>query len=155
MVASAQCVTAVSQALERRGRTIVRVHGRSMYPMVRNGVRLEVQPAAYDELRAGDLVVYHDGCGIICHRLIRKADRLCYLKGDTNLFADPPVVWAQVLGRVTCIIDDDLHITSLDLPRVQKRAALLARFSYIYAFYLNALHVVGKCKWWTPGIEWS
>src|SRR5437870_4505628 len=85
LVASAKSVSVVSQALKRRGRTIVRVHGRSMYPMLRNGVRLEVQPAAYDELRAGDLVVFHDGSGIICHRLIRKADRLCFLKGDTNL----------------------------------------------------------------------
>ncbi len=155
MVASAQCVTAVSQALKRRGRTIVRVHGRSMYPTLRNGVRLEVQPVAYDELRIGDLVVYHDGCGIICHRLIRRADRLCYLKGDTNLFADPPVIWAQVLGRVTRIIDGDLTIHSIDSAGARRRGALLARFSYAYAFYLNTLHAFGKCRWWTPGIEWT
>ena len=155
MVASAHCVSLVSQALTRRGRTIVRVHGRSMYPMLRNGMRLEVQPTAYDELSIGDLVVYHDGSGIICHRLIRKAGRLCFLKGDTNLFADPPVLWQQVLGRVTRTIDDDLHITSLDLPPARRRAALLAKFSYLFALYLNVLHVVGKCKWWAPGIEWS
>ena len=154
MVASAKCVHAVSQALQRRGRTIVRVHGRSMYPMLRNGVRLEVQPVAYDELGPGDLVVYHDGSGIICHRLIRKAERLCYLKGDTNLFADPPVVWSQVLGRVTRIIDNDLHIHSLDCARARRHGAILARFTYIYAAYLNALHAVGRCRWWSPGIEW-
>jgi len=155
MVASAQCVQVVTQALQRRGRTIVRVHGRSMYPALRNGVRLEVQPVAYDELRVGDLVVYNDGCGIICHRLIRKADRLCYLKGDTNLYMDPPVVWMQVLGRVSRIIDDDLHITSLDLPRARRRGAVLARFSYAYAFYLNAMHAIGRCRWWSGGIEWT
>jgi hypothetical protein len=126
-----------------------------MYPMLRNGVRIEVQPTAYDELRIGDLVVFHDGCGIICHRLIRKADRLCHLKGDTNLFADPPVVWSQVLGRVTRIIDNDLHIISLDMPAAQRRAAMLARFSYVYAAYFNALHAVGRCRWWSPGIEWT
>ena len=155
MVATAQCVTIVAQALQRRGRTIVRVHGRSMYPMLQNGVRLEVQPVAYDELRSGDLIVYNDGCGIICHRLLRKADRLCFLKGDTNLFADPPVVWGQVLGRVTRIIGDDLHILSLDLPGARRRAALLARFSFFYAFYLNGLHAIGHCRWWSNGIEWT
>ena len=154
MLATARCATVVSQALQRRGRTIVRVYGRSMYPMLRTGVRLELQPVAYDELRIGDLVVYHDGCGIICHRLIRKADRLCCLKGDTNLFADPPVVWSQVLGRVTRIISDDLHIIALDLPSARRRAALLARFSYLYALYLNVLHAVGHCRWWSHGIEW-
>jgi hypothetical protein len=125
-----------------------------MYPMLRTGVRLEVQSAAYDELCVGDLVVYHDGSGIICHRLIRKADRLCLLKGDTNLFADPLVIWPQVLGRVTRIIDDDLHIHSLDSIRARRQGALLARFSYLYALYLNALHAIGRCRWWTPGIEW-
>jgi hypothetical protein len=117
-------------------------------------VRLEVQPAAYEELRAGDLVVYYDGSGIICHRLIRKVDRLCLLKGDTNLFADPPVIWPQVLGRVTRIIDDDLRIHVLDSARARRQGALRARFSYLYALYLNALHVVGRCRWWSPGIEW-
>lgn len=73
MVASAQCVQSVTRALQLRGRTIVRVHGRSMYPALRNGVRLEVQPVVYDELRIGDLVVYHNGSGMICHRLIRKS----------------------------------------------------------------------------------
>ncbi len=155
MVATAQGAAVVSHALKCRGRTIVRVHGRSMYPMLRNGVRVEVQAAAYDELRPGDLVVYHDGCGIICHRLIGKAHRLCYLKGDTNLFADPPVVWSQVLGRVTRVIDDDLHITSLDMPRARFRGRLLARFSYVYSWYLNGLHAVGHCRWWSVGIEWA
>src|SRR5947207_15638009 len=106
MVAIAQYADAVVEALQRRGRTIVRVQGRSMFPALCNGMRLEVQPVAYDELKIGDLVVYHDGRGIICHRLIAKRLRLCYLKGDTNLWADPPVIWAQVLGRVTRVVDD-------------------------------------------------
>lgn len=155
MAASAQHADVVSKALQGRGRTILRVHGRSMYPALRNGVRLEVQPVAYDELKRGDLVVFNNGNGIICHRLINKARRLCYLKGDTNLFSDPPVVWSQVLGRVTRVIDDDLHIHSLDTPRERRRSAVLARCSYLYALYFNALHVLGRCRWWSPGIEWT
>lgn len=155
MVATAQCASLVTQALKRRGRTIVRVHGRSMYPMLRTGTRLEVQPTAYDELRPGDLVVYFDGCGVICHRLIRKQDRLCYLKGDTNLFADPPVVWGQVIGRVTRVIDHDLRIRVLDSRAEQRVATLLANTTYVYALYLNILHAVSRCKWWAPGIEWD
>jgi signal peptidase I len=155
MAASAQYAEVVTKALRCRGRTIVRVHGRSMYPTLHNGARLEVQPVTFDELRRGDLVVFNNGNGIICHRLIRKACRLCYLKGDTNLFTDPPVIWAQVLGRVTRVIDDDLHIHSLDTPRQRLRGAFLAHFSYPYALYFNALHALGRCAWWSPGIEWT
>ena len=69
---------------------------------------------------------------------------LWFLQGDTNLFADPPVIWAQVLGRVTRVIDDELHIHSLDSRRARRRAVLLARFTYVYALYLNAMHAVGQ-----------
>ena len=144
---------AVVEALEKRGRTVVRVQGRSMYPVLRNGARVEVQPVAYDELRPGDLVVFSDGRGIICHRLIRKSRRLCYLKGDTNLWADPPVIWAQVLGRVTRVIDADYRLHAIETPRHRRRAALLARFSYVYALYFHLLHFAGKCQWWSRGIE--
>lgn len=141
------------EALQRRGRTVVRVRGRSMYPMLRNGMRVEVQPTAYDELTIGDLVVFCDGRGIVCHRLIRKANRLCFLKGDTNLWADPPVIWCQVLGRVTCVIDDSFRIHPIDTPVYRRRAACLARFTYPYALYYNILHTLGHCRWWARGIE--
>ncbi len=154
MAANPEFTEAVIEALQRRGRTVVRVQGRSMYPILRNGMRIEVQPVAYDELQPGDLVVFYDGRGIVCHRLIRKAHRLCYLKGDTNLWTDPPVVWSQVLGRVTRIVDDEFRIHSIDTPRNRRRAAFLARFSYPYALYFNLLHALGRCRWWSRGIEW-
>lgn len=155
MAANPNFTEAVVEALQRRGKTVVRVQGRSMYPTLRNGARVEVQPVAYDELSVGDLVVFHDGRGIVCHRLIRKEQRLCYLKGDTNLWGDPPVIWSQILGRVTRLIDNDFRIHTLDTPRHRRRAALLARFSYLYAFYFNLLHALGRCRWWARGIEWS
>ena len=153
MAAELRYADAVQEALQQRGRTVVRVQGRSMYPVLRNGVRVEIQPVAYDELRPGDLVVFTDGRGVICHRLIRKSHRLCTLKGDTNLWTDPPVIWAQVLGRVTRIIDADCRIHPVETPRHRRRAALLARFSYGYALYFHLLHFLGRCSWWSRGVE--
>lgn len=154
MAANPDFVAAVTEALQRRGRTVVCIYGRSMYPTLRNGMRVEVQPVAYDELSPGDLVVFTNGRTIVCHRLIRKAHRLLYLKGDTNLWADPPVIWSQVLGRVSRMVDDELRIHPLDTPRHRRRAALLARLSYPYAAYFNLLHAFGRCRWWSRGIEW-
>jgi signal peptidase I len=155
VAANPEFTEAVIAALQRRGRTVVRVQGRSMYPILRNGTRVEIQPVAYDELRIGDLVVFYDGRGIVCHRLIRKANRLCYLKGDTNLWGDPPVIWSQVLGRVTRLIDGQFRIRALDTPRQRRRAVLLARLSYPYAIYFNLLRCLGRCRWWARGIEWE
>lgn len=155
MAANPDFAGAVIEALQRRGRTVVRVQGRSMYPTLRNGTRIEVQPVAYDELAVGDLVVFYDGRGIVCHRLLKKAGRLCHLKGDTNLWADPPVVWSQVLGRVTRVVDEDFRIHAIDTPRHRRRALLVARFSYVYALYYNFLHATGRCRWWARGIEWG
>jgi hypothetical protein len=126
-----------------------------MYPNLRHGMRVEVQPVAYDELRPGDLVVFTDGRGLVCHRLLRKSGKLCFLKGDTVLTADPPVVWSQVLGRVTRLIDTNLRIHPIDTPSHRRRAWFLARFSYPYAFWFNLLHSLGRCRWWSRGIEWE
>ncbi len=154
MVAKVQYAEIVTQALVRRGRTVVRVFGRSMYPTLKNGMRVEVQPVEYDELRVGDIVVFNSGNGIICHRLLKKSNRLCHLKGDTNLHSDHPVIWAQVIGKVTRIVDDNWRIFQLDTLSFRRKGALLARFSYLYALYYNLLHFAGRCSWWSRGIEW-
>jgi signal peptidase I len=135
--------------MRRRGRTLVEITGRSMYPLLRNGVSVEVHPTAFDELQVGDLVVFSDGRGLICHRLLRKAHGTLILKGDTNLWTDPPVAYEQVLGRVRCIVENNLRIVPIDTPRHKRRAALIARFSYPYSLYFTLLHKAGHCRWWT------
>ncbi len=153
MVSRPETLDAVKEALTRRGRTVVAVQGRSMFPTLKHGTRVEVHPVAFDELRIGDLVVFSNGRTLICHRLIRKTRRLCFLKGDTNLWTDPPVIWGQVLGRVTRVIHEDLRIQSIDAPHQRLLAALLAHLSYPYAIYYNALHYFGACRWWAKGIH--
>jgi signal peptidase I len=160
MVAYPQCAEAgaIVEELQARGSTVVRVQGRSMYPYLRNQARVVVEPVAYDELRLGDLVVFTNGRSIYCHRLIKKAHHLCYVKGDTNLSADPPIIWSFVLGRVTQVVrteENQIKLHSIDSPRHWRRAALLARCSYIYALYYNLMHAIGRCRWWARGIEWD
>src|SRR5579862_9211885 len=121
MVARPEPAEDVVDALRLRGRATVRVYGRSMFPALRHGTRIVVQPVAYDELTIGDMVVFYDGRGIVCHRLLRKSPRACILKGDTNLWADPPLVWSQVIGRVTHVIDCRTRIQSIDTPRLRRQ----------------------------------
>ena len=127
-----------------------------MFPILRNGARVEVQPVVYDELEPGDLIVFTGAEGLICHRLIRKSTRILTLKGDTNLWMDPPVALSQVVGRVTRLVSaspDEWRIHLMDSTPYKRRARLLARFTYLYAFYFTTLHFLGSCRWWTRGIE--
>ncbi len=151
-----ETVRSAADALERRGRIVVEVQGRSMFPILRNGAHVEVQPVVMDELHPGDLVVFTNGYRLVCHRLIRRRRHLLFLKGDTNLFMDPPVPSSQVLGRVTRLIadlNDNWQIYPMDSPRYRRKARLLARFSYLYALYFNLLHWAGSCRWWARGIQ--
>jgi signal peptidase I len=153
MAANPDFTQAVVDALQRSGKTRIRIQGRSMYPILRHGAQVIVEPTAYDELAPGDLIVFYDGRGIVCHRLIRKAQRRCYLKGDTNTWADPPVSWPQVLGRVTHVIEAEGKMRPIALDSQRRQAVLVARFSYWYALYFNVLHWLGQCRWWTRSRE--
>lgn len=125
----------VRETLHRRGRVVIRSQGRSMQPAIADGACLEVRPVVFDELEAGDLVVYHAGGEVFCHRLIRKVGRECVLKGDALLTADPPVAWPQVIGRVAILIEGDERLIPLDCPEQRRRARWSARMSYPRALW--------------------
>ena len=155
MTAQPETTHNAREILIARGRAIVSVQGRSLFPPLRSGVRVEVQKAAWDELEPGDLIVYDNTEVLICHRLLRKSGRLLIVKGDTNLLADPPVLWAQTLGRVTRFIDADLRLHALDALAYRRRAARMARWSYLLAFGYQARKRLDRWLWRTRGIEWE
>jgi hypothetical protein len=128
----------VIEAMRRRGRVVIRSQGRSMHPAIPDGASIEVRPVVFDELRPGDIVVFHYAGHVFCHRLLRKTGRFCILKGDTLLCADPPVAWSQVIGRVTMLIDGGMRLIPLDNPAQRRRAAWRARASYPYALLYQA-----------------
>jgi hypothetical protein len=121
--------------MHRRGRVVIRSQGPSMQPSIPDGALLEIRPVVFDELEPGDVVVYHRASEVFCHRLIRKAGRACVLKGDALLAADPPVAWAQVLGRVTTVIAEGERFIPLDHPDERRRAWWRARMSYPHALW--------------------
>lgn len=134
----------VISTMEKRGRVVIKSRGRSMQPAIPDGASVEVRPVAFDELAPGDIVVYHYAGEVFCHRLLKKAGRLCILKGDTLLAADPPVVWEQVIGRVATIIDNGTQLIPLDSPVQRRRSLWRARASYPYSLCYNAVRAVGR-----------
>ena len=153
MTASPEITPLVRSTLKQKGRTVVRVVGRSMAPRIKSGERIEIEATALDQLRVGDIVAFYNGRVIICHRLLAVRGRMLTLKGDVNLWMDPPVLWEHVLGKGVRVIGSDLVMRSLTSPSSRRASRFYARFSYPYALWFTFRRWVSRLLW--HGIEWE
>jgi signal peptidase I len=95
---------ALVQELMARGFCIhARTIGPSMYPLLKTGYKLFIEPRVAAELNIGDIVFYQRGESYVVHRLIRKNGSTITTKGDNFPYYDAPVSVEQVLGRVVQI----------------------------------------------------
>ena len=109
--------TDVATGLLRQGYG-VRFHakGWSMYPTIKDGEKITVEPATLSQVKQGDILLHHNGRGVIAHRVVRvgrkKAlfntqdsifDPFLVLRGDACSTCDEPVEANQVLGKVLCV----------------------------------------------------
>ena len=107
--------------------------GFSMYPFVRTGDKLFIQPVKMDELNIGDIVFYRRAQNFfIAHRLIKKIDQMTMLtKGDNRSDYDEPVSADIVLGRVVSINRNGktINLESWSNKIVSRYCALLSPLS--------------------------
>jgi len=95
--------------------------GDSMYPVIRSGDRLLVEPADARTLRRGDVVLARLERGLTAHRIVRvelRGDAVASItmRGDNCPADDPPFPPDQLLGRVRAIDRNGrLRSTSRDL----------------------------------------
>jgi signal peptidase I len=85
-----------------------RARGGSMYPSIKNGDLVEVEPIQTSGVRLGDLVLCrYGGSRAVVHRVIRTSTQegviVLVTKGDSAPLPDRPVLPEQVLGRVVAI----------------------------------------------------
>lgn len=97
-----------SEILARGDRLRFRARGGSMFPFIRNGEIVEVEPVDIGQIRVGDIVFYRTWSGrILAHRVIkkRKGEKGVVLmtKGDAVPRPDVLVYPDQVLGRVVVV----------------------------------------------------
>jgi signal peptidase I len=89
------------------GKTIrIKAHGYSMYPCIRPGSLIIIEPIGVKgEPKPGEIVAIATKTGMIIHRISRITvkDNIKYYiaRGDSNAFADDPVVRGKIAGRVT------------------------------------------------------
>lgn len=107
----------ISDLLLRTGSFRFHVAGWSMSPALRRGDRLTVEPVSWEQLRVGDLLLYHHRGRLVCHRLVAfdgtgPAQRII-TKGDATAEYDPPLQPDQVLGKVVHVRRSGLWDESL------------------------------------------
>ena len=92
--------------LLRDGQSVrFRAPGRSMYPTIREGEAITVEPILPSEVKVGDIILYRSDDGVIAHRVARiergeNDGRRFILRADTWGEYDEPVHADQVMGKV-------------------------------------------------------
>ncbi len=93
--------------------------GWSMYPTIKDGEMITIEPVVPSQVKRGDILLHHNGRGVIAHRVVRIGRRkallspqnsvlgtLFILRGDASSTCDGPVEADQVLGKVVSVERD-------------------------------------------------
>ena len=99
--------------------------GHSMYPAIKDGEIIKVEPVEPSQIKKGDIVLYRMKKGVIAHRVVHIEKRnggppFFILRGDTLETCDGIVEPRQVIGRVISV-ERNGH----DYPLNSTRAKLL------------------------------
>jgi len=156
----------ISDLMLQRGMFRFRVAGWSMYPTLRKGDALTVEPVSPAQLQAGDLLLFHHLGRLICHRLVAMqetgAGPRLITKGDAATWCDVPLQPEQVLGRVMSV-RQSWHWAG---PLPKRIDSWLARFRDEVAQGLLALQglrsyrrmmraLLSRCFSYDVGIAWG
>ncbi|HET9995123.1 MAG TPA: S24 family peptidase [Candidatus Acidoferrum sp.] len=109
----------IADALKRRGRISLRVHGTSMLPWVRPGDIALIRMVSGENVRCGDVVLFRREDHLFVHRIVEKRGSLdaaeLLSKGDAQPASDGVVGEQELLGRVVRIYRGGRRI-NLDTP---------------------------------------
>ncbi len=99
-------VKEIGFSLLAEGKTVrIRADGYSMYPLIRPGNIIYIEPFAEDEAPVpGTVIAWKRETGFVVHRLIsikKEEDRTCFItRGDSCSNEDKPVTKDLIAGRV-------------------------------------------------------
>jgi signal peptidase I len=90
--------------------------GWSMYPTIKDGEKITVEPVIPSQVKRGDILLYHNGKGVVAHRVVQLGrkkgllntqdsvlDTFFILRGDACSTCDEPVEADQVLGKLVSV----------------------------------------------------
>lgn len=129
-------VDMVRDEIVHKGKVYLDVATDSMYPMIKSGDKVMVKDWPVEELRRGDILLYHNHHSIYTHRLLYKNSTatgiMLITKGDALKTFDSPFSPACFLGRVVAIQKRHRSI-NLQAPWWRMVNWVLAAFSLMEA----------------------
>jgi len=99
-------LTSLSKEIYSKGGALYfRIRGSSMYPFIRDGDILAIQPVEITDLKLGDIVAFQSTSqNLVAHRLIQKqfqkGDIFLRTRGDAAWELDDYISKKQIVGRV-------------------------------------------------------
>ena len=86
----------------RDGRAIdIKAFGFSMWPRIKDGTLVRVEPCSGRRVRPGDVVLFERPGRFVLHRVLRVSGSRLLLKGDACFDVDGWIPREQVLGRLS------------------------------------------------------
>lgn len=98
---AALSAAAIRRAIEASGRAEVRIRGRSMWPVFRDGDSVELRAARADEPLRGAIVAIDGGERVVVHRVVGESGDRLRTHGVARRSPDPETSRAAVLGVVS------------------------------------------------------
>lgn len=123
------------------GKTIrIRAHGYSMYPCIKPGTVILIEPLKIKgKPVAGEIVAIRRETGLIVHRIVKivnKGGADYYIaRGDSNAWADDPVRIDRIAGRI--VGAEYAGSSDKTIIRINTRPS----------YFLNRLRVIGIFIW--------
>src|SRR3990170_6699742 len=101
-------VEMTAELLSRGSSVRFQATGHSMYPAIKDGEMIKVEPVEPSQIKKGDIVLYRMKKGVIAHRVVHIERRnggppFFVLCGDTLETCDGIVEPRQVIGRVISV----------------------------------------------------
>ncbi len=115
----------------------IKAHGYSMYPCIRPGSLVLIEPINVKGPPVqGEIIAISKDNGMIIHRLVkilvRDGSMTFIARGDSNAFADPPVALDKIAGRLVGAETTGENPICADI-RINKRPF----------YFINRLRVIG------------
>jgi len=139
--------------LERGSRVRISIVGSSMYPLLRKGDNIFIEPTDAKKASVGDILVCQRGEKMYAHRLMKKyvnnGKTILVTKGDSFSEFDAPLYSQDVLGKVTAIERKGRYIRINNglYGAINLFCARLSLFSkWIYPILRQIKHRINRIK---------
>lgn len=123
---AAQAALAAANPIEPLRLTVI---SNSMWPLLRTGDKIRVQPTEPSAIRVDEVVVVRRGTDLITHRLIAVDGEQWLTCGDNAVLIDAAVSPAACLGRVIAIEggDQPIDLTQTRWAQLNHRLGQIGR----------------------------